>query len=364
MVDLAKFLVDPETKIRDVIACIDRNLSGIALVADGERRLIGTITDGDIRRAILAGMSLDLTAEELLERRVLGPGPNTITSIMGTTDRELLRMMNTQNIRHIPLLDETGRVQDVALLTKLANEFELPVKAIVMAGGYGSRMLPLTENVPKPMLPLGDQPILQRIIDQLRQSRIHRVMLTTHYKAEVISDYFGDGRDFGIEVSYINEDEPLGTAGALSLLEPSDEPLLVVNGDIVTQLDFAAMVDYHREQQAEMTVAVRKFEYRVPYGMVETDGVRIIGISEKPLVQHFVNAGIYVINSDVCRDIPRGRRFDMPELIAKLIDAGRHVVGFPIHEYLLDIGQYDEYVEAQEAVKQGQPDLHQSGAPQ
>ena len=360
MVDLAKFLVDPETNVREVIACIDRNHSGIALVVDGERRLMGTITDGDIRRAILAGISLDLTAEALLARKVLGTGHQPITSLVGTTDGELLRLMNKHSIRHIPLLDETGFVQDVALLTKLANEYDLPIKAIVMVGGYGSRMLPLTEKVPKPMLPLGDQPILQRIINQLRQSRIRRVVLATHYKADVISDHFGDGRDFGIEVSYINEDEPLGTAGALGLLDASDEPLLVINGDIVTQLDFAAMLDYHREQQAEMTVAVRKFEYRVPYGMVETDGVRVTSISEKPLVQHFVNAGIYLMNPEVCRDIPQGRRFDMPELISKLIASGRHVVGFPIYEFLLDIGQYDDYVEAQAAVKQGQPDLPQS----
>lgn len=360
MVDLDKFLVDPETSVREVIACIDRNFSGIALVVDGERHLIGTITDGDIRRAILAGMSLDLTARALLARQVPGPGPQPITSPVGTPDSELLRRMNKHSIRHIPLLDECGRVQDVALLTQLAGEYELPLKAVVMAGGYGSRMLPLTEKVPKPMLPLGNQPILERIISQLRQSRIRRVMLTTHYKAEVISDHFGDGRDFGIEIGYINEDEPLGTAGALGLLDLSDEPLLVINGDIVTKLDFAAMLDYHREQQAEMTVAVRIFEYRVPYGMVEIDGVRVTSISEKPVVQHFVNAGIYLMNPEVCRDIPQGRRFDMPELISKLIASGRHVVGFPIHEYLLDIGQYDDYLEAQEAVKQGEPDLSQS----
>jgi NDP-sugar pyrophosphorylase family protein len=222
-----------------------------------------------------------------------------------------------------------------------------------MAGGYGTRLHPFTKDIPKPMVSVGDKPLLELIIQQLREAGISRVSVTTHYKREVITRHFGDGRDFGVEISYVEEDEPLGTAGALSLLDASEEPLLVINGDIITRVDFRAMLNFHRDHQAEMTVGVRQYEFRVPYGIVETDETRVTRISEKPIVRHFINAGIYLLNPEVCRFIPKGKPYDMPELINRLVEGGHRVVSFPVREHWLDIGQIEDYQKAQSEFENG-----------
>lgn len=329
--------------IRDVMECIDRNGQGIAIVLGPERELIATISDGDIRRAILAGKNLDRPLTEILDNR---QSPLPITARSDTDDSTLLHTMNETGVRQIPIVDEGGRVVDVALLSELVKEFELPLRAVVMAGGHGMRLRPLTDDLPKPMLPIGSRPLLELIVEQLQKAGIRRVNLTTHFKGEVISNHFGNGQAFGVDINYVKEDQPLGTAGALSLIEDSDEPLLVINGDILTRLDFGAMLDFHREQQAELTVAVRQYEIKVPYGVVDTNGVDVRGISEKPSIRQFINAGIYLLNPSVTRLIPQGQPFDIPELIDRLIADKRTVVCFPIREYWLDIGKADQYDQA------------------
>ena len=221
-----------------------------------------------------------------------------------------------------------------------------PLQAVVMAGGFGTRLSPLTDELPKSMLPVGDRPILEIIIEQLRQSGISRVNLATHYKKDIIARHFGDGQAFGVEIQYVEEDQPLGTAGALSLLAASDEPMLVINGDILTHVNFRNMLEFHREHQADMTVAVRHHEYQLPYGVVTTDGLKIKSISEKPMVRHLINAGIYLLHPSVRQYIPSGQRYDMPDLIEKLLEDGRRVVSFPIGEYWIDIGQAEDYQKA------------------
>lgn len=346
MVELARLLVGTESSIREVMVCIDGNAQGIALVVDSEHRLLGTVTDGDIRRAILANVDLDLPVQTLLERRAPAIHPIPLTAQVGTPDADLLRMMSEYNLRHIPLVDEDTRVIDVALLSKLVREYELPLTAVVMAGGYGSRLRPVTGELPKPMVPIGDRPLLELILKQLRKAGIRYVNLTTHYKGDVIARHFGDGRSFGLEIRYVEEDQPLGTAGALGLLETSNDPLLVINGDILTRVDFHAMLDFHRQHGADMTVAVHQHEIRLPYGLVEIEGTKVIGISEKPVLRHFINAGIYLLNPGMCRFIPTGHSYDMTDLISRLIAEGCRVVSFPVREYWLDIGQTGDYQKA------------------
>jgi NDP-sugar pyrophosphorylase family protein len=205
--------------------------------------------------------------------------------------------------------------------------------------------------MPKPMLPVGERPLMEHIIQQLRQAGIKQLSLTTHYKKDIIVDHFGNGSDFGVEIQYVDEEHPMGTAGALSRLPGSDDPLLVINGDILTRVDFRAMLDFHKEQYAEMTVAVRQHETPVPFGVVEVDGVTITGILEKPVVKHLISAGIYLLDPSVCRDIPGERPYDMPELIAELLAQGRKVVSFPVREYWLDVGRPADYEQAQIDVK-------------
>lgn len=339
------FFVSENSPIREAIARIDANGKGIALVVTADRTLIGTLTDGDIRRAILNGINLDEPIRFLVDR-LRGSGARPVTAPVGTSNHDLLAMMNTLELRHVPLLDREGHVCDIALLSDLAKTFEAPARAMIMAGGFGTRLHPLTEDVPKPMLPIGNRPILEKLINQLSQAGIRRVNVATHFKAEAISDHFGDGSDFNVQIDYVNEDEPLGTAGALSLINTSPEPLLVINGDIVTELDFRTLAEFHRDNRADMTVAVHPYEARVPYGLVETKGVDVVAVTEKPIVRGFVLAGIYLLNQDVCQLVPAGQPYAMTDLIDRLLAEGRHVVSFPLREYWIDVGAREDYQRA------------------
>jgi len=352
MADLANLTVSPKATMREVMECIDRSGKGIVLVLDGSNRLIGTVTDGDLRRAVLAGVNVDHPVDEVLayRRTLLGTAQ---TAPVGTPDDALLHMMNETGMRQIPLTDSESRVVDVAFLNELVKEYEFPLRAVVMAGGFGTRLRPLTDDLPKPMLPVGSKPLLELILNQLRDAGIKHVNVATHYRADLIADHFKDGQDFGLDIRYVREDQPLGTAGALGLLEESDDPLVVINGDILTRVDFRAMHSFHREHGADLTIGVRQYEFRVPYGVVNTDGVVVTGISEKPVLRQFINAGIYLLDPSVSRLVPNRQRYDLPELIERLLAGNRRVVSFPIREYWLDIGRADHYDQAQADVAAG-----------
>jgi dTDP-glucose pyrophosphorylase/CBS domain-containing protein len=355
MEDLPPYLAAPDATLRTVTELIDRNAQGIALICDSERHLIGTITDGDLRRAILSGTSPEEPVRALLERKAredkMYPAP--ITALAGTSPGDLIHLMNERSIRHLPIIDADRRVVGLALLSELVREYELPLRAVVMAGGLGTRLRPLTERTPKPMLPVGGRPILEHILEQLRASGINRVNVTTHFHPDVITEHFGDGRDFGVDLTYVPEDEPLGTAGGLGQLFPEDQPLLVMNGDILTGVDFRAMLDFHREHAAEMTLAVREEEIQLPFGVVETRDFHVARIDEKPSIRRFVNAGIYLFEPSVRTYIPAGEAMDIPHLVECLIVDGRRVVSFPVHEYWLDVGQPHTYEQAERDYEAG-----------
>lgn len=347
MSEATDLFVTRSTLMRDVIARIDRNQSGIALVVDDASRLIGTVTDGDIRRALLAGLQLDAAiAQDLLDSKSPEAPRSPTTALVGTSPAELLELMTRHALRQIPLVDEAGHVVGLELLSNLVQEYRPPVRAVVMAGGYGTRLRPLTEHQPKPMLPVGDRPLLELIVDRLQRAGIRRVYLATHYKADMIEQHFGDGQRFGIDITYINENEPLGTAGALSLVQPSDEPLLVMNGDILSDVNLETMLDFHRSHSAALTVAVRPYEFQVPYGVLRTEGVEVKSVDEKPVLRHLVNAGIYLVSAKVCSLVPAGEPFDMTDLIDRAIAEGLRVISFPLREHWLDIGRTEDYARA------------------
>jgi dTDP-glucose pyrophosphorylase/CBS domain-containing protein len=346
-------LVGAADSITETIAVIDKYGKGIALVVDDERRLIGTVTDGDIRRAILAGIDLSLPIRILLERLSLRPSRDPIVAPVGSDRALLLRLMKEREIRQLPLVDRERRVADLVTLDELVPEPQLPMQAVIMAGGFGERLRPLTQDTPKPMLPVGDRPLMERIIEQLKRAGIQKVNISTHYLSEKITNHFGDGKDFGIALNYVEEDRPLGTAGALGLLESPTEPVLVINGDILTGVDFQAMHIFHREHHADLTMAVRQYAMQVPFGVVKCDGVYVREVDEKPQSKFFVNAGIYLLEPSVYRYISNGERLDMTDLIARLLSDGRLVVGFPIREYWLDVGQPEDYRQAQKDVREG-----------
>lgn len=348
-VDLDNLLVPADASAREVMAAIDRNMTGLALVVDDERRLVATVTDGDLRRAVLRGVELDSPILSLL-----GDGrPPAITAPAGASSGALLETMEAHDIRHVPLVDESGCVVDVALLTELVKDYRLPLNAVVMAGGLGTRLGELTAETPKPMLPIADVPLLELIVRQLRDAGVAHVAVTTHYLPEAIERHFGDGSEFGVEISYVNEDEPLGTAGGLALLEDRDEPLLVMNGDVLTRIDIRAFVAFHEEHEADLTVAALPYELRVPYGVLELDDAHVVGIAEKPVVRRFVNAGVYLVSSAARRLLPAGQRADMPDLIERLVAQGRRVVAFPLREYWVDIGEVETYERADRDARAG-----------
>lgn len=351
--NLLNLCIAPTASIREAITCINLNAKGIVLVTDEDSRLLATITDGDVRRALLRGQNLDACVSELVPQKVGSEYPKPIFAPAGSDRASLLNLMQEHTIRQIPILDEDGKVVEMVTLDELMPEQELPLQAVIMAGGTGSRLRPLTDDVPKPMLPVGDRPLMELLIEQLRQAGIRRVNVATHYMSTKITDHFGDGRKFGIELNYVNEDRPLGTAGALGMMQTPQEPLLVVNGDILTRVDFRSMLAYHREHEAVLTVGVRKYDLNVPYGVVESDGAFVQGLVEKPLLNFLVNAGIYLLEPSVYRYIPNGQHCNMTDLIECLLKEGLPVASFPILEYWLDIGSPVDYQRAQDDIKNG-----------
>ena len=354
-VDLSKICIREDCTISQVVAQMDQHRLGIVLVVDHEGRLVGTVTDGDIRRAILAKRDFSQAVGGLLDMKAESPYATPITAPIGADRATYLRLLQQHSILHLPLLDGEGRVAGLVTRDDFLPRGRLPLQAVVMAGGRGRRLQPLTNEMPKPMLPVGDRPMMEIIIEQLRVAGIRRVNVTLHHQAEKITRHFGDGQEFGVELNYVAEDLPLGTAGALGVMGKPEETLLVINGDILTQVDFRAMHAYHQETKADLTVAVSRFDLQVPYGVIECEGSSVRCLTEKPVIGFFVNAGIYLIEPEVYRFIPNGTPFDMTDLIQRLLKEGRVVSSFPIRECWLDIGSHDDYVRAQEIAKNWKP---------
>jgi len=353
-VQIESVCIAATSSIRQAIACIDRNQHGIVLVVNAERRLLGTITDGDVRRAVLAGQDLEAPVAVLLARKPTSPYSQPVTAPLGTPPDALLQLMQERVIRQVPLLDDAGRVAGLCTIDELLPQRLPPLQAVVMAGGFGARLQPLTDELPKPMLPVGDRPLMEHIVTQLRDAGIRQVSISTHYKPEAIVQHFGDGQKFGVHIDYVNEERPLGTAGALGLMPPWTSTLLVMNGDILTRLNYQSMLVFHQENRAVATVGVRQYDFQVPYGVVETDGVHIRRLSEKPRLQFFVNAGVYLLEPAAHQYIPHQERCDMTDLIDRLLADGRPIVSFPISEYWLDIGQHADYEKAQADFREGE----------
>ena len=340
---LSKVLISPDETITTAIARLDQAGTGALLLGGDDARLFGILTDGDIRRAILRNESLEQPCGNIASR-------NPVTVTPDTPPATVLQTMDKFDVNHVPVIDGDGTIAGLLLRSDFVRD-NGHVAAVIMAGGFGTRLRPLTENVPKPMLPVGDRPLLERTISQLRASGIRRVNITTHYLADKITSYFGDGREFGVELKYVSEDRPLGTAGCLRLVRDHEEPLLVINGDILTGVRFSDFVAYHHELGADVTVGVRKFDMQVPHGVVDCEGPRLLRMREKPQLTFMINAGIYLLQPRVYRYLPDKESFDMPELIQSLLQKGRHVVTFPITEYWLDIGRPGDYAQAQEDVE-------------
>jgi NDP-sugar pyrophosphorylase family protein len=299
--------------------------------------------------------------EKLLPIKAATPHPTPVTAPVDMPREMLLPLMETAFVRQIPLLDAHGVPVDVAIRSDFVSQAQLPLQAVVMAGGQGSRLRPLTENTPKPMLPVGGRPLMEFIVEQLRDVGVRNIHVTTHYQADKIMDHFGTGEAFGVDISYVQEEQPLGTGGALGLIKTPTEPVLIINGDILTRLDFQSFFAYHQEHRAEMTVGVRRYDIQVPYGVVECEGALVRTLREKPQLSFFVNAGIYLLEPSVFGLIAPNQHMNITDLLTRLVEANRVVVSYPICEYWLDIGQHADYLKAQEDATSGFAQAAHSG---
>ncbi|MBQ2593655.1 MAG: nucleotidyltransferase family protein [Candidatus Riflebacteria bacterium] len=338
--ELSQILIKPNTSILDTLKVIDNAAVEIALVIDDNKRLIGTVTDGDIRRGLIKGTKLEEPIDTLMN-------PSPITAGLNSTDDELLFLMTNRSIKHLPILDKNRRVLRLVLLKDLIKGKKRPNIAIIMAGGLGSRLGTLTQNTPKPLLPVGGKPVIARIAEQLKNHGIEEIYISINYKGSQIKKWFEENPINGAQISYLEEKEFLGTAGALSLLpnKPSN-PFIVINGDIISPVNFGSLLEFHQQSHKSMTLCTREFNFQVPYGVLKLNGSQLISIEEKPSQNIFINAGIYVINQELLKYIPEKNRFDMPELINIAIKEGNEIACYPVSDYWLDIGTPQDYIKA------------------
>jgi dTDP-glucose pyrophosphorylase len=314
--NLRKALVDSHTPIIEVIKIIDSEAQIAVVVKDGY--VLGTVTDGDIRRGILRGVTLDSPVSEVMNKK-------PITMEAGSRREKILKVLRQKKLRHMVIVDK-GKIAGIETLDELSIRGS-PV--VIMAGGLGTRLRPLTLECPKPLLKVGDKPLLEIILDTLEEQGFQNFYISVNYLADRIREYFGD------RVNYLTETEKMGTAGSLSLLPDIGEPVMVINGDLLTRVNYSHLLDYHKDSGAQATMCVK--EYQVPYGVVRTDNHRVTGFDEKPVM--FINAGIYVLEPEAIKLV--SGRMDMPELI-KQVDAAV----FPIREYWLDIGYPGDFEKA------------------
>ncbi len=334
-----RITISPQASIREALEAIDRGTMQIALIVENEI-LLGTITDGDIRRAFLQGKTLSDSIKGIFNA-------SPVKGIINQPREDLLQMALAKEVKQIPMVDDAGHLIGIECIDDYLRVTEKPNTVILMAGGLGSRLRPLTIDTPKPMLAVGSKPILETIIESFSRYGFRNFYLSVNYMAEKIRDHFGDGKGHGVSISYLNEKNRLGTAGALSLLpDDTEAPLIVMNGDILTNVNFEHLLNYHMHTGADATMCVREYEFQVPYGVVHTKGAAIHSITEKPTHQFYVNAGIYVLSPQVLSLIPKGKFFDMPQLFQELIGRNKKTCSFPIREYWMDIGQPNDFEKA------------------
>ena len=327
--------------LREVLEALDRGALGIALAVSPDGALEGVMTDGDVRRALLGGASLESTLGGFVQR-------DFIAVAQDAPRAAVLDLMQARRIAQVPVIDSDRRVVGLHTLHAILVREELPNWAIVMAGGRGERLRPLTDSVPKPMVRVAGRPILERIVLHLVGSGVRRVFLSVNYMAEAIERHFGDGSGFGCQIEYLREEAPLGTGGALSLLpEASSHPLLVLNGDLLTHFDVKRMLSFHSSGGLKATVGVHEYLHTVPYGVVELDEDRILAMREKPTHAWPTNAGIYVLEPELLNRVPPGSFFPLPALVEECLDRGEAVGAFRIGEDWIDVGQHQELRRAQ-----------------
>ncbi|TGL99206.1 nucleotidyltransferase family protein [Leptospira jelokensis] len=333
-------LLPLKSSIQEVIKNLDETTLQIALIIDPDGKLIGTITDGDIRRGLLRGLDLNSPVETIVYKDSLVVTPEMSRDMV-------LQLMQTNRIHQLPIVDEKRHVVGLYLLDEILSPSSRENSFIIMAGGRGTRLMPHTENCPKPLLPVAGKPILEHIIERAKADGFSNFIIAIHYLGHMIEDFFGDGSKFGVNISYIKEEEALGTAGALSLIKEIPKvPFIVTNGDVLTDIHYGDFLDFHERHGATATMSVRLHEWQHPFGVVRTKGVDIVGFDEKPVYRSHVNAGIYALNPDTLEKLLPKKHCDMPTLFTRLNSAGFRTIVYPMHEPWIDVGRPDDLEKA------------------
>lgn len=328
--------------IRDALKIIDNGKLKLALIVNKNEKLIGIISDGDIRRGLLKGLDLNSSIETIVFKT---------PTVANITDKkkDILALALSKKLHQIPIIDNSGKIVGIQEIEELIKPNIKKNKVILMVGGLGTRLRPLTENTPKPMLKVGSKPILQTIVEKFAEYGYKNIIMCVNYKSHIIQDYFKDGKEFGVNIEYILEKQRMGTAGALSLLKDKpSEPFFVMNGDLLTNINFEHLDDYHTQTGSIGTMCVREYDFQVPYGVVNIEDSKVVSIEEKPIHKFFVSAGIYMLSPNILEYIPKDKFYDMPTLFEKLINENKNIVSFPLREYWLDIGRIEEYRKANE----------------
>lgn len=338
-------ILKAEDTIQSAIQALVSSGLMIVLVVGENENLLGTVTDGDIRRALMKHCGMETPLYMVM--------CNDPTTAHVDDDRDkILSLLKKKKILQIPIVDSQHKVVGLETLHNLLKEQKIDNPVFLMAGGFGKRLRPLTNDIPKPLLNVGNRPILETILCQFIDSGFHNFFISTHYKAQMVREHFGDGSQWNVNIQYIHEEKPLGTAGALGLLPKNliELPIMMMNGDLLTQVNFKGLLNFHVEQGGVATMCVREYDFQVPYGVVESESLKITSIVEKPVHKFFVNAGIYVISSSLAGCVDGENYFDMPNLLQSRIDKGEQVNMFPVHEYWLDIGRIEEYNRANQEI--------------
>ena len=341
----AQAILPTGSSIRQAVEVLNDSSLKLVLVVDANEVLIGTISDGDIRRGLLRGLELTSTIDSIIHEDALVVPPNLSRNVV-------LQLMTANKIQQVPIVDENMHVIGLHLWDEISSPLVRANIMVIMAGGKGTRLHPQTENCPKPLLPVAGKPILEHIIDRAKVEGFSHFILAIHHLGHMIEEYFGNGETFGVKIEYLREESPLGTAGALALLNPLPKiPFIVTNGDVLTDIHYGEFLDFHIQHSAKATMAVRVHEWQNPFGVVETQGVEITGYEEKPISRSYINAGVYVIEPTVISSFAKSVPIDMPTLFKLIQEQEMRTVAYPIHERWLDIGRPEDLLNAATASK-------------
>tara|TARA_A100001015_G_scaffold291657_1_gene366089 strand:- start:5981 stop:7021 length:1041 start_codon:yes stop_codon:yes gene_type:complete len=339
-INIEDFLISKDDSIKDAISIINKNRGQIGLVIDKNQKLIGTITDGDIRRALLKGKKLEENVNKIYNQRFHSVNPSI-------SRNKILEYMTTEKLHQMPVVNGNGKLLDLILLDDFFQPKSFPNLVVIMAGGFGKRLGKLTSKTPKPLLPIDGTPMIEIIIRRYKQAGFKNFLISVNFEKNKIIKFLGNGSKFNLNIKYIEEKKPLGTAGSLSLIKKhGDIPLIVTNGDVLTKVDFSKLLEFHQIENSDLTIGSAQIQTKIPFGVLKLKNNIVTSIIEKPIINNFINGGIYVINTNILKLIKNNEHLDMNEFINIALKNKKKIKAFPLHEYWIDTGLPETYNQA------------------